>query len=57
MSAHRDGRPVLEHLDDGGERRLMPVTKLRTLELWSCLARGDLEELLREPWKPGYLER
>lgn len=57
MSAHRDGRLVFEHLENGGERHMMPVSKVRVLELWERLIDGDIDGLLTEPWKPGYVER
>jgi hypothetical protein len=57
MSAHRDGRLVFEHLRNGGERHMMPVPKVRVLELWKRLIDGDIDGLLGEPWKSGYVER
>lgn len=57
LSAHRDGRVVLEHLGDGGERHMFPGSKARVLELWHRLAAGDIDGLQREPWKSGYVER
>lgn len=56
MSAHRDGRLVFEHLENGGERHMMYVPKSRVLELWKRLIDGDIDGLLMEPWKPGYVE-
>src|ERR1043165_9158687 len=57
MSAHRDGRLVFEHLGKGGERHMIPVPKERVLQLWMQLIDGDIDGLLRGPWKPGYVER
>jgi hypothetical protein len=54
MSAYRDGRVVLEHLRDGGQRHLIPVQRERVLELWRRLIMGDLQGILAEPWKSGY---
>ena len=57
LSAHRDGRLLLEHL--GGEevpRHMLPVPKDRVLERWKRLAEGDMESIRREPWKSGYVE-
>ncbi len=54
ISAHRDGRLVFEHLGEGGERHMIPISKERTLKLWNQLIEGDIDGLLREPWKPGY---
>jgi len=55
ISAHRDGRVVFEHLARGGERHMIPMPKKRVLELWRRLIEGDIEGLLAEPWKPGYV--
>jgi hypothetical protein len=57
ISAHRDGRVVLEHLGKGGERHMIPVSKDRVLELWRKLVVGDIDSLMTEPWKHGYEER
>ncbi|MGK3970056.1 hypothetical protein WMF01_56870 [Sorangium sp. So ce1667] len=57
MSAHRDGRIVFEHLREGGERHMMPVTKERALELWRRLIKGNIDGLLAEAWIPGYVQR
>src|SRR5437667_2329916 len=57
MSAHRDGRLVFEHLGEGGERHMLPVPKERVLELWKRLIQGDIDGLLSEPWKLGYVDR
>jgi hypothetical protein len=56
MSAHRDGRLVLEHLRNGGERHMIPVPKQRVLQLWLQLINGDIDGLVSEPWKHGYVE-
>jgi hypothetical protein len=57
MSAHRDGRLVFEHLRNGGERHMIHVPKERVLELWRQLINGDIDGLLMESWKPGYVEQ
>jgi hypothetical protein len=57
MSAHRDGRLVFENLGEGGERHMIPVPKVRVIQLWIRLTTGDIDGLLTEPWKPGYVER
>lgn len=54
MSAHRDGRVVFEHLGNGGERHMIPVSRERVLQLWLRLIAGELDSLLSEPWKLGY---
>lgn len=55
MSAHRDGRLVLEHLGEGGERHMIPVNKQVVIELWEMLINGRLHDVLKHPWKSGYL--
>ena len=56
MSAHRDGRLVFEHLRTrGSQRHMIPVPKAHVLELWKRLIDGDIDRLLQEPWKPGYI--
>ena len=57
LSAHRDGRLVFEHLGQGGERHMFPVSKERVLELWRRLIDGDIDGLIKEPWRPGYVDR
>ncbi len=58
LSAHRDGRLVLEHLRTrGSERHMIPIPKERVLELWRRLINGDIDSLLSEPWEPGYKEK
>jgi hypothetical protein len=55
MSAHRDGRVVLEHLENrSGQRHMVQVPKERVLDLWRRLIEGDIDGLLLEPWKEGY---
>lgn len=54
MSAYQSGRIILEHLEQGGARHMIPVSKERVLELWRLLAAGDIEAILKEPWRPGY---
>lgn len=55
VSAHRDGRLIMEHLRDGGERHMIPVSKERVIEFWRRLVAGDVDGLLKEPWKQGYV--
>lgn len=59
MSAHRDGRLIFEHLGTRGDtaRHMIPVSKERVLELWKRLIEGDIDGLLKEPWKRGYIEK
>ncbi|MEW6159491.1 MAG: hypothetical protein AB1813_18845 [Verrucomicrobiota bacterium] len=55
ISAHRDGRVVLGNIDDPQNvRHMIPVPKERVIELWKKLIAGDINQVLSEPWKPGY---
>lgn len=57
LSAHRDGRVVFEHLGRGGERHMIPVSKERVLHLWRQLIDGDVDGILGEPWRAGYVQQ
>lgn len=49
ISAHRDGRLVLEHLGDdpaGAARHRFPVQKADVLQIWARFMGGELEKLL-----------
>ncbi len=55
ISAHRDGRVVMENLnDEGPAKHLHPVTKAFVLDLWSLLLAGDYASLHAHPWQAGY---
>jgi hypothetical protein len=55
LSVHRDGRVIFGNLQDRrSERHMIPVSKERVLRLWKRLIDGDIDGLLKEPWKPGY---
>lgn len=57
ISAYRDGGVVFECIGERNtERHLESVPKERVLELWKRLIDGDIDGLLKEPWKPGYVE-
>ena len=57
ISAHRDGRVVMEHLGNGGERHMTNATKNSVIALWARLINGEIDGLLTEPWSPGYVAR
>ncbi len=57
ISAHRDGRLVFGHLGLGEERHMFPVSKEYVLQIWRRLIEGDIDGLLAEPWKPGYVSK
>jgi hypothetical protein len=56
ISAHRDARVILSEIGKRRPRHMIPITKETVLDLWTRLARGEIESILSEPWKPGYTE-
>ena len=55
LIAYESGALVLEPVEAGGEpRHLAAVSRADVKRLWLALARGDLDEVMREPWQPGY---
>ena len=56
MSAYRGGGLVFGKLGDpSSERHMTGVERERVLELWKLLINGEIDRLLLEPWKPGYI--
>jgi hypothetical protein len=56
LSASRDHRIRFEQIGaPGTARHMKPVSKDRVLELWRRLIAGDIDGLLAEPWKLGYM--
>jgi hypothetical protein len=56
LSAYRDGGLIFGQLGASNtERHLTGVSKQRVLELWKLLINGQIELLLTEPWKSGYM--
>ena len=56
ISAHINGRLVLENLEDGHgpPRHMIPVERERVLHLWERLIEGHLDAVMAEPWRSGY---
>jgi hypothetical protein len=54
LGAYPGGLLVWENLEGGEPRHMNGVSRERMLELWIKLARGELAEIEREPWRPGY---
>lgn len=58
LSAHRDGRVTFVQISKatrgGPKRHMIPVAREKILELWHHLIRGEIDAVLREPWRPGY---
>jgi hypothetical protein len=54
LGAFESGLLVWENVEEGEPRHLPVAGREHVLELWQALARGDLERVEREPWRPGY---
>jgi len=62
---HRESRWGLEYFGDrlilenttiaDSHRHLVGVSPGNAFTLWQTLSRGDIDEVMREPWKPGYV--
>ena len=54
ITVSRSGVVVFENLERGEPRHLQQVSRDKILDLWSRLARGEIESLETEPWILGY---
>jgi hypothetical protein len=54
LSVSRGGYVIFEHLKDGGERHMTSISPEEVLRMWRLLAAGNIAELERLPWIPGY---
>jgi len=54
LSAFRGGYIIFEHLENGGERHMRGVSDDQIVQLWTCLANGDIQTIEQAPWHPGY---
>lgn len=55
ISVTEGGRIVYEKAESDCEpRHIANVPRLKALELWKTLAKGDLTMLEKEQWQPGY---
>jgi len=54
LSAFPSGLVVFENLAHGDPRHMSNIAKGDILRLWRALATGNLAELERQPWLPGY---
>ena len=54
LSAFAGGLLVWENLEQGEPRHMRDVARERVIELWLKLSRGEIEEVNKEPWQPGY---
>lgn len=54
LSAFRGGYVVFEHLENGSERHMQGVSDEQIIQLWTCLATGDIPTVEQASWTPGY---
>jgi hypothetical protein len=54
LGAYPGGLLVWENLEGDEPRHMNNVSRERMLELWIKLSRGELADIEREPWRPGY---
>jgi hypothetical protein len=54
LSISRSGYATLENVESGLSRHMKPESRESTIELMGALARGDLAEVERHEWHPGY---
>ena len=53
VTALPDGLVVLERYGSRDERHMKNQSKEQVLALWTMLAEGQIDRLLKEPWKKG----
>ena len=55
LSAFSDGLLVWENVEDSGPpRHMTAVPRSEVRRLWAVLAQGNLDEIERQAWAPGY---
>jgi hypothetical protein len=55
LSAFSSGLLVWENVaGDGETMHMFNVPEVKTIELWSLLASGSIDEINKEDWLPGY---
>jgi hypothetical protein len=55
LSAFPDGSLIWENVaSEGVPRHMTNVPKVKIIELWMKLARGDIDLINSEPWLEGY---
>ena len=55
LSVFEGGRVAYENCEsDCGPRHIANIPRLKALEMWKTLAKGDLATLEKEQWQPGY---
>jgi hypothetical protein len=50
LSVSRSGFTTLEHLERGGPCRLRGLSRMKILDLWMKLARGNIQDIESEAW-------
>ena len=54
LSAFHGGYVIFEHLENGGERHMRGISDDQIIQLWTCLAMGDIQTIEQASWTPGY---
>ncbi len=54
IEASMDGYVTFESLESGEPRHMKGLPPEAIIDLWTRLAKGDIDSLANEPWKPGY---
>lgn len=54
LAAYPSGLLVWENLEEAKPRHMTRVPRATVLELWQILARGGLEQIEKQAWRPGY---
>jgi len=54
LSVSKSGSVYFENLEKGEPCHMQNVSREKVLEMMQCLARGEVEDLRRENWLPGY---
>jgi hypothetical protein len=54
ISVSRSGYMTLEHLERGEPRHLRDISREQILDLWTKLARGDIQSVESAGWISGY---
>lgn len=54
LSAFPDGLVIWENVEEDVARHMLHISRDKVLSLWTKIAAGQIDEIEREPWLPGY---
>ena len=54
LCAFPAGKVILENLEEGDPRFMKGISTEKLKDLWKLIALGNIDDLLKEPWAPGY---